>query len=307
MAEGENRQVYSDAESSGEEDEIVFMNQNNNMGDGPGGHAPRRGMFRKSVKIENYTGGSKQSWTTWRLMFERIARMNGWQNELADQLFAHLRGSALEVACGLPDEDILNYDRLIAALEAQFGHVKQSEIYLAELRNLTKSANDSHRDLGHSVKMLCKRAYPTMPYEERERLARIHFIDALPESELRMLVLQGKPANIDEAVHLAEELDGYRKLERQRTNSRKGVVRNVTTGDQHVSESLDDKVDHLARVVDDMVKLNSRQSARNRPRPGPNTTCWTCSGRGHFARDCPGKSQGQGNERIPMPRDMHRR
>ena len=280
MAEGDNAE-YVDAVS---EDEEVVFNHHPAAGDmGRRVEDPKRTL----VKIENFNGdssrveSSSQDWTTWLQVFERVARMNRWGNEIANQLFAHLRGPALEVACNLPVEESENYDSLVAALETQFGPVKQSEVYLAELRHRVKKATESYRELGRSITLLCKRAYPNLSHVDRERIARTHFVDAIPVSELRLLVLQGKPGTINEAIQLAEELDGYRKLELQRDNKTKGYVRNVNetpdSGDR--LSSLEDKMNTVLQVVSSR-SFGSKKSNESR-------VCWSCSQRGHVARDCP--------------------
>ena len=288
MAHGGDGYVdHSDIESSAgsnEGEEVIF--NYNARGDG---HRPKCGSRRSGsyVKIENFCG-EKQDWSTWFKVFSRVAKLNGWgADTVVNQLFAHLRGPALEVACALPDDDIDNYERLVEILEAQFGPAKHSELFLAELRNRVKKPKESYRELGRAITTLCKRAYPTLTYVERERMGRMHFIDAVPESELRLLLLQGRPAGLNEAVQLAEELDGYRKMETQRNQppSRSSFVRNVTEGDHQMPSDFVTKLETVLDAVIQLLPALSINSEFKNHRRRP--TCWVCNEVGHVSRDCP--------------------
>ncbi len=267
----------------------------------------RDGFSRKEVKVD-YFSGEGQSWPVWRHMFERIARMNGWGAELASQLFAHLRGSALEVACGLPDGDLEVYESLVNVLNLQFGPGRQAELHLAELRNRVKRPQESFRELGRSISKLCSLAYPDGTYEERQRHAKVYFVDAVPDSELRMMILQGRPTNLDEAIGLAEELDGYRRLEKQRCASKfnhgRGMLRNVNATNEN--EGTDDRMkrieDMIGHLCDKIVPSPRRQQSDTRR----DKKCFNCGELGHIARRCVNPSRFAKNDRRPGPRDGQR-
>jgi hypothetical protein len=101
---------------------------------------------------------------------ERIARLNNWNHEMANRLFAHLRGAPLEVSCGLPDHELENYNNLVEVLASQFGPARQKELHVVELRNLKLKDGKSFRELARSIRRLSELAYDAN-YEERERLS----------------------------------------------------------------------------------------------------------------------------------------
>ena len=163
----------------------------------------------KPVKID-YFDAEKQSWQTWYRVFEKTAHMNEWDEEKAARLFTHLRGAPLEVACGLPDNDIENYNLLVNTLEDQFGPSKQKILHVMRLRNMKMGKRQTFRELGIEIWKLSNLAYD-VSYEERQRLAMVDFLCALPDGEVRKHVFLGRPSNLNEAVRLAEVIAGYEK------------------------------------------------------------------------------------------------
>jgi hypothetical protein len=294
------------------DDEIVFNIHEHDRGDGIRPEV----KLEKPVKIECFSG-EKQPWTIWHRMFERIARMNGWKNDLANHMFGLLRGPALEVACGLPDGDFENYESLVTILDGQFGPGRQAGKYLAELRNRAKKDDENFRVLGRDISRLCSLAYPESTYDERQRHAKIYFVDAIPETELRMMISTARPNNLDEAICLAEEFEGIRRLERQRYNKSSGSnrnnVRNVNMeGQNDVRPSETGRLDRIESMIDNLCQDNSRYSRQSR-RPGygndryQNTVrrCWGCNSDQHLVRDCP-QVRNEKNGGEPGPRDKRR-
>jgi hypothetical protein len=306
MAEGERNGVDGDVT---EDDEIVFnVQRHGDRGDGP----PRNEMRNKPIKVDNFSGDT-QSWTIWHRMFEKIARINEWEHELATHLFGLLRGPALEVACGLPDEDLENYNSLVNVLETQFGPGRQAGKHLAELRNRIKSDTESFRELGRSISKLCSLAYPESTYEERQRHAKIYFVEAILESELRVMISTARPANLDDAICLAEEFEGIRRLERQRNNqkgSNRSNVRNVNTETKEADQSGQmTKIEHLLEKLCENTFRNQRSGNQRSYNPDRyrDTRCWQCNGQGHIQRRCPYR-QGENEKNVkgPGPRDTLR-
>ena len=217
-------------------------------------------------------------------MFCKVASINCWEADIANHLFAHLRGPALEVACALPDEDSENYDCLVATLEAQFGPAKQPELYLFELSDIVKKSNESYRELGRRVMTLCKWAYPTLTFVERERAGRMHFIDAVTEAELCLFILQRKPVSLNEAVQLADEFSGYRKIQTQHRNRSQSRFTSNVTEEEH--SGLPSRLDATVNTLAQLVPAHSINHGRNRRR---RPACWVCDKVGHISRFCPGR------------------
>ena len=283
----------------------------NGKGDGPV-PAPR-GNWGKPVKVEPYAG-ELQSWPVWFRMFEKIAVINGWQEEKANWLFSFLRGPALEVACTLSDVELEDYNSLVDALDNQFGPTKQIELNIAELRNRRKRPTESYRELGRAIKKLSGLAYSTLNYDQRDKYAKVHFTEAITEKEIKLLVVQGKPATLDEAIKLAEEISSYRTWvneDEDRYSGRENRHVNLVgeTGENSaILESLKTTTNTMARLgtsMEKMIKEQQDRSPRRYPQTPKELRCWNCSQLGHRQADCRLPLQ-PGNEVRPEPRGVRR-
>lgn len=59
-----------------------------------------------------------------------------------------------------------------------------------------RKRNEKLEDLAQDIKSLTRYAYPNVPSETREQLAKDCFIDSLGDAELEWAVYQGKPISL---------------------------------------------------------------------------------------------------------------
>ena len=302
MAEGGEEHVHDvDPNEDESDDDEVILNFDRlgareptppplPRGGGDGPHVPRRGnAWQKPIKVE-YFSGDNQPWPVWKRMFERIATLNGWQNELPNRLFAHLRGQALEVACSLPDRELENYERLIGIFDRQFGPTKQKQLHLAELRNRFKKPTESYRELGREIKRLCALAYPEMDYEARQPYAKMHFCEAITETEIKLLILQSNTATLEDAMQMAEELTGYRKCikdEAERQSKGRGRLVNAIAADDPLTECMKQNTESMKKMQDVLEKVLTNQEEEKKRRSNSKPKCWNCGQSGHLRGNCP--------------------
>ena len=104
---------------------------------------------------------------------------------------------------------------MIKALEERFAPPNQTELYRAQLRERRQKASESLSELGQDIRRLTNLAYPTAPSDLRETLAKEQFIDALVSSDMRLRIKQARPANLNDAVRHAVELEAFSRAERR--------------------------------------------------------------------------------------------
>ena len=115
-----------------------------------------------------------------------------------------------------------DFQSLVRILNLRFGSLNRAEIYKANLQTRVKRRDESISELAQSIKKLTRQAYPDAPSSVISTLARDHFIDALPESDMRLRIREAQAKDIAEAEILALRLEAYRVADRQKTNRSRG-------------------------------------------------------------------------------------
>ncbi|CAC5395696.1 unnamed protein product [Mytilus coruscus] len=89
-----------------------------------------------------------------------------------------------------------------------------------------RGKEESLPELAQSIKKLTRQAYPSAPSTITSVLALEHFIDALPDADLRLRLRESNPKSIHEAETLAVRLETLKLAERQKGR----MVRQADTG-----------------------------------------------------------------------------
>ena len=150
-----------------------------------------------------------------------------------------LRGLAQGVLGNLAYDTQMDYDALVQALNDRFAPADQMELYRIQLKERRQRASETLTELAQHVRRLTNLAYPTVPADVKETLAKDHFIDALLDSDLRLRIKQARPRSLNDAVRHAVELEAYVKAESKLTES-KGVLKSVSTEDKGHERTTDD-------------------------------------------------------------------
>ena len=129
---------------------------------------------------------------------------------------ASLQGNALRTVGDVSLGQTHTYSGLVKLLERRFGSGRQSENYLVELRHRRQGPKESLQELGQAIQELVVRAYPDIPEDSRDRLAKNHFLDAVDGRSIREGINRGRPQNLDESVQAALETENLERVEQQR-------------------------------------------------------------------------------------------
>ena len=96
-------------------------------------------------------------------------------------------------------------------------------MFRAKLQTRIRGKEETLPELAQSIKKLTRQAYPSAPSSLTSVLALEHFIDAIPDSDLRLRLRETNPKSINEAETLAVRLETLKLAERQKGR----VVRQV--------------------------------------------------------------------------------
>ena len=143
--------------------------------------------------------------------------MHGWNSKTkALFLASSLSGGARSLLNEMSDYDCHNYDSVVEALKSRFGSTHRSEVFGVELQTRVRFRNETLPELAQSIKKLTRRAYPGTPPVVRDTLALDYFIDAIPESAIRLRLREVEPKTINKSENIAVRLDALRVADRQK-------------------------------------------------------------------------------------------
>ena len=253
-----------------------------------------------AIKPATYDGSS--SWLDYKCHFEACANVNGW-DEVKKGLFLalSLRGQAQAVLGDMPSDRGQQYEALVRSLQERFSPPNQTDLYRVQLKERRQKAAETLSELGQAIRRLTNLAYPTAPGEVRETLAKDHFIDALIDSDIRIRIKQSRPANLNEAISLAVELEAYNRVER-RERELKGHLRSTTVEEQPETvgrmegwmKAMENNMKTLAEELKELKASRQMQNNRWHKNRGEkaNTSrqdiiCYECDKPGHIKRNCP--------------------
>lgn len=206
--------------------------------------------------------------------FEILAELNQWNyHSKSLYLASSLKGDARSMLSELSPIERRDFDTLVDILKLRFGSVNRSEIYKANLQTRTKHRDESISELAQSIKKLTRQAYPNAPYDVVSTLARDHFIDALPESDMRLRLREAQAQNIEQAEILALRLEAYRVADRQKSSRKSHYVHQVDVGNDKQSNDTDviknivdgfrQEFKTLSNDIKQVVKSQNQQPARD--------------------------------------------
>jgi hypothetical protein len=226
-----------------------------------------------------------------------------------------LRGLTQGILGNLNENEQLNYSELTRALSDRFDPPDQMELYRIQLREKQQKASESLPELGQNIRRLTNLAYPTVPCDVRETLAKDQFIDVLPSSEMRLRIKQARPVNLNGAVRHAVELEAYFKAEGKLRESKEYLhIVNSTSADNAQHKNTDDMRSILSELRESMKKMEEKIKAlettntsqnnfrSDRQHWRKNITCHNYGGRGYIQRECKKQKVNLSKERVKEKR-----
>ena len=272
----------------------------------------RETTHRPLIMPDKYDGST--DWKEYASHFESCCEINNWKDEeSAKYLAASLRGQALRL---LEEQrgTKWNFEEIKSKLSFRFSSAKQAESYLLELRNRKRRQGESLQELGRHIRELTDKAYPNFESQGVDRLARIHFTDAIRSSEIRMGIFHAKATSLDEVIQAAITTETFLQTETERNGWKVKPAYNRGIGSEvDLEKMIKDEVNKvLGQVMESQPNKERCQEYVKKPganqRPSQTVqgrfdvkpqTCFYCEKPGHFARECREKQMDRRGRNYP--------
>lgn len=184
--------------------------------------------------------------------FDIISELNNWSYGAKSLYLAGcLKGDARALLSELPPIERRDYNSLVQRLNLRFGSVNRAEIFKATLQTRIKRRDESISELAQSIKKLTRQAYPNAASNLISTLARDYFIDALPDSDMRLRIRESQVTDISQAEILALRLEAYRVADRQKSHRFRGhEVREVSSEENDHSKFISNQDKMIKFLMD---------------------------------------------------------
>ena len=233
--------------------------------------------------------------------FEIIADINRWDyHSKSLQLAGKLAGQACGILGELRECERRDYDSLVNALKMRFGSLERSEMFRARLKARTKGNSETLSEFAQSIKKLTRQAYPKADQNIIDLLALDHFIDALPDPEMRFRIRESRPKHIGEAEITAIRLETYKFADSQKEVHVNSVASKSGQETETVLEKFLSKLNKT--LNDNFDKMRQEISKSNRPNMGQSRPF---QGNNNYQRSQNWNNHNQGN-RQPNNNQFHR-
>jgi hypothetical protein len=142
--------------------------------------------------------------------------MNNW-DYITNSLYlaGSLKGGARALLNELDRDQRRDYDSLVKVLNNRYGSAEKSELYRAKLQTRIRGKDETLPELAQSIKKLTRLAYPIAHSTLISVLSLEHFIDAIPDGDIRLRLREVNTKNINEAETLAVRLETLKLAGRQ--------------------------------------------------------------------------------------------
>jgi len=194
---------------------------------------------------------------------------------------------------------------IVTALQQRFQNPYLQNLYRLQLSKRRRRDNESLLQMGEDMKRVARLAYPEMPEDIRDQMARDYFIKALDDMDMKWKVRQCRPRTMVEAICHATELDSFLKMERRESNKPGKFNKMVRTisheehpgrdlpedpGMEPYSEENSSEDEDLDQLMGDFVREVKKQWKYGKKKFHNRSSgkgCFKCGQEGHWQRECP--------------------
>ena len=160
-----------------------------------------------------------------------------------------MTGTAAQLLWG---SENLSYEELLDKLKRRFSGKGMEKKFQSELRCRRRNRGESLRELAHDIRRLMTLTYPGEQSSLSEHIARDAFLSALADPEFELKVREREPADLDDALRIAQRYDVFKSAVDFSTSSRPRVNRQAAgfcSKDESSSEFEKDTIHQRKSVL----------------------------------------------------------
>ena len=251
--------------------ELRSSNSNNGI---PTHQQSRADNFIK-LKPQNFSG-TDDDFEDFLTQFEITSEINGWDYKSKSLYLANcLAGVARALLNELTAEQRRDYQSLVQKLTERYGSENRAEVFRSQLKSRVKGKGETTAQLAQAIRKLTRQAYPRVSLDVVEALAVDHFVDALPEAQIRLRLREVGPSTLAEAEKIAVRMEANITADKQRTRFVGKVEQTEQCkGSQNTEkqmENISKRIDMLSRTVQNLTQpQRPRMPMNNRNFPPRN-------------------------------------
>ena len=248
---------------------------------------------------ENYSGEDPEGFTDWKARFDVIGEANSWDDPKKLKILPScLTQYAFQVYTRLDAGEKDTYAHLTAALEKKLVNKERKMVWMLQYRNLKRNAGESINAFVFRLRKMEVKAYPTATDDERNQHVREQFIMGQGEDIKFDLLKMEDGKTLTEIIDTAKkfeaamEVTGGKSVNVVAQAYDRGYVGKDTQdkmGKENAEVQFQDSHSPLRRQSYEGTIPKWRGPDKRSERVGKDE-CFKCRKIGHFARDCPDKS-----------------
>ena len=139
-------------------------------------------------------------------------------------------------------------------LTERYGSENRPEVFRSQLKSRVKAKGESTAELAQAVRKLTRQAYPTVSLGVIEALSVDHFIDALPEAEIRLRLRKVGPKTLAEAEKIAVRIEAHRIADKQRARLVCKIDQDNSAQPTHSQNTVEQQMSSISKRINTLQR-----------------------------------------------------
>ena len=224
------------------------------------------------VKLRPQTfTGTDDDFEDFLTQFEITSEINGWNYRSKSLYLANsLTGAARALLNELNADQPRDYQSLVQKLTERYGSENRAELFRSQLKSRVKGKGETTAQLAQAIRKLTRQAYPKVSVDVVEALAVDHFLDALPEVQIRLRLREVGPSTLAEAEKIAVRMEANILADKQRTRF-VGKVEKSEQNKGSQDQSTEQQIENISKRIDSLSRSVQNLSQQQRSNILPNS------------------------------------